>query len=436
VDSTGDYLLRQCLRLGSGRALGNYYAGLAARSYRVPTSLVTAVLADGAASTLGPDEHLAQVLGERGRWLAQLNPAWQHLLLQPNEQSWATDSYWQRLQFLRAYRRAAPDQAHAFLVAQLAQVPASEQTGLLPELGQHLGPADEPVLTPYLRSPDFSVRQLAGSLLARIPGSWLAEQLWAYAQPLLSLRTAAPGPVTLHVTLPRHWPAAWQALGIERSHYGGEEHPLSWVGQLLALVPPQRWTEQWQLTPRQVVQLAAPLDVGPALFKAWAAAASLHKHREWAIALVEAELNGFPLPVPSDYEQAYSPVHMLPPPAVEALLAYVPVTARLRDKAAPWQRVLLAVDWPWPTAILERVLQLLADSLQERSHENFRIIRQLLIRGLVQATAPAHYELLEKRLSELRQARTHHHPLVKQALYQVRLRRQVAQWLAALPPAK
>jgi hypothetical protein len=127
---------------------------------------------------------------------------------------------------------------------------------------------------------------------------------------------------------------------------------------------------------------------------------------------------------------------MLPPPAAEALLAYVPAAARLRDKVAPWQRVLLAVNWPWPAAILERVLQLLADSLQERSHDNFRSIRQLLIRGLVQATAPAHYELLEKRLSELRQARTHHHPLVKQALYQARLLRQVTQWLAALPPAQ
>jgi hypothetical protein len=433
VDSTGEHLLRQCLRTKHYSLLHKYYAVLAARGYRLPTSLLPAVLAHEAASMLGPDEHLTQVLGARGRWLAQHQPAWQGLLTQPTEQSWATDSGWLRLRFLRAYRRAAPDQARAFLAAHLAQVPTSEQAVLLRELAQHLGPADEPLLTQYLRSDDVAVRQAAGPLLASIPGNWLVEQLWGYAHPLLALRTASTGEVALHVTLPQTWPAGWHDVGIEPSHYG-LEGPLSWVEQLLALIPPQRWTEQWQLTPRQLVQLAAPLESGPTLFKAWAAAASLHQHLEWASALVEAELGGFPLPDRTDL--VYSPVHVLPPPAAEALLAYVPAMARLRDKAAPWQRVLLAIARPWPEAVLKRVLQLVDDSLQERSHDNFRIIRQLMVRGLVRATAPTHYELVEKRLSDLYQARRHQHSLLDQALMQVQLLRQVTQWLAALPPVK
>lgn len=439
IDAEGEHLLRQLLEDQYDWLLTDCFAGLAARGYRLPHDLAAAVLvnqADKTRNIFGPDEHLALVLGERGHWLTQRNPAWQELLSKPDETTWATDSTWRRRQFVRAGHEAAPDQTRDFLATHLPQLPASEQANVLRELRYQLGPADERLLTHYLHSADPDVRHPARELLARIPGNWLVEQLWAYGREVVTLQPSPTGELALRVALPAHWPEAWQQAGIERFMYGQEEKPLGWVQQLLSLIPPQRWSDYWQLPPEQVLRLATPLAIGPALLKAWAAATDLHGHPAWAMALVQAEVAGFFRPNSADYDRVYSPVHVLPPPAAEALLAYVPAGACLRDKAPPWQRVLLAVVRPWPEAILQRVLQLLADSLLEHSHLSFRITRQVLVRELRWATNPAHDELLLQRLTEFCQWKTAHHAMIESALAQLQLRHQLTQWLARLPPLK
>ncbi len=206
---------------------------------------------------------LMPVLDQRGRWLAERNPAWKWLAqslaeVQLNDEIWRSGSLEQRVAYLHALRQHDAAQARSLLQAALAQEKASQRASLLACLGMQLSLADEALLESLLDDKAKSVRQAAQQLLARLPNSGLQLRMrerarscvqWGVpesaggwlgrmAQGVMNLLTGTP---VLHVNLPTECDASMQRDGIEEKAPAGQGERAWWLRQILASLPVQAW---------------------------------------------------------------------------------------------------------------------------------------------------------------------------------------------------
>ncbi|OON69470.1 DUF5691 domain-containing protein [Hymenobacter sp. CRA2] len=397
----GADLLQQLLDGASADLLPGYLRSLGERGRRVPHRLLPQLLAY-ASSHRPVQEAAARVLGERGRWLAALNPGWAPLLLAaaPDEAAWESGTLAQRQRFLAELRGHDAARARELLAAALPQEPAKNQALLLSTLATGLSAADAPLLEVYLGSKSKEVRQAVAPLLVRTPGNALVERLWQQATALLTL--SGP-PAALAVELPAAWDASWQAQGIEPkdSRFGGEK--AAWLGQMLALLPPERWSAHWQLSPEQLLVLAATSEWVELLLTGWRQALLLHPSPAWLRAYLQFQLDHAPEPL-----QVLSAVaeKLGAAEAAQVLLGALPPEPRFSQAPARWESLMLAIPGPWPAALTRAALAIIANTLASSDHARYVFLFRSghltqLLRHMQLAVPPAQYELCTAALSAL-----------------------------------
>lgn len=208
--------------------------------------------------------------------------------------------------------------------------------------------------------------------------------------------------------------------------------PASWLRQLLALIPPQRWSAHWRLPPRTLLALTLTTPNGPEVVEGWAEATYRHQQQEWAAAIIESKLT-----LPAAAEWSVSPLFCLPSPQAAALvLPHVPAGARLSEKEPPWQQTLLYICQPWPVAVLRRVLQVLEDTLVHspaQGDDTFTPVR-MLIRDLAYVEVEeVLYDEVEQRFEGFLTLFSAHHAMLKGALLTLRFKHQLQRSLKEAP---
>lgn len=232
---------------------------------------------------------MAPILGERGRWLAQLNEDWSHVAAPIDtdiETSWRDGEAPARLEALRLQRELDPATARAWVEAEFKTASARERAGWLAQLEAGLSDADEPFLESTLDDKSKEVRGTAIGLLEKLPASRLVARAKAEAEPLLG-RTGWRK--TLTVELPQ-WNPAWVRDGlVEKPASAGGDRALgeraSWLRQFLLRLPPENWEARFGATAAQIVA-GAPREWRDLLFGAWWDAARVHGATQWLVALV------------------------------------------------------------------------------------------------------------------------------------------------------
>lgn len=266
---------------------------------------------------------LLDVMGERGRWLARLNPAWSWVeatASPPDISGWERGVAEERLACLAGIRRSDPARAAALIEQTWADDPPEFRLKTLERLRAGLSLADEPLLTRALLDRRKDVRQAAQSLLALLPESGFARRLRERADRLL---TYARGLLSrkLEVQLPAAFEAGWKADAIEEKPPAGIGEKAHWTQQMLALIPLRHWAEKFQLGPAAVIELAVKAeDSADLLLGAWYRAAVLHAESDASAALIKVLLA----------KPAFLPAGTAPPSALNALLAAC-------DDATRWQ---------------------------------------------------------------------------------------------------
>lgn len=434
LGQTGTDALRQLLDGQYPDLLPDYLHEIARHQRRVPHRLLVTLL-DHAAGRPELREPTAAVLGTRGAWLAAQNPAWTALLATSaaDPTSWDTGSPAQRRDYLATLFRHDPARARELLAAALPQEPARNQALLLAALPQP-APADEALLAPYLLSKSKEVRRAVVPLLARLPGSALAERLWQRAQPYLTLKKPLIGANKLEVTLPESWDAGWLADGIEQkdARYTGEK--AAWLGQLLALIPPRRWAAHWQISPEKLLALAAAGEWADLLLSAWREALHLHRATDWALAYLGLQLAKPKVTLlPADVV-----AELVPPADLHALLLReLPNQPRLTQPEAAWEPLLLTAPGPWPEVLTERALRLVENTLTvsgtaPRYSLHYRL--QSLLRHMQGAVPPAQYDRCAAALNELREVEPSLNPAFNYLLDALQFRQQLTATFTE-PPA-
>lgn len=252
---------------------------------RIPYNLLTNAL-DVKDKDLRPA--MFHVLGVRGRWLSQFNPAWQWVaqylsgsddeLLANAETLWQEGTPGQRQRILQLLRATNPTQARDWLQAAWKQEKAEVRADLLQIFEVGLSSEDEAFLEKALDDRASGVRSLAATLLARLLTSAFANRMLERADAMLDCTAG-----TLHITLPETLHKDWVRDGIIAKPTGsGIGERTWWFQQVIALVPPSHWTERFSMTIEQLLALTAPTnDWQETLVLSWSKAALLHNSSDW-----------------------------------------------------------------------------------------------------------------------------------------------------------
>ena len=384
--------------------LPDYLRDLAAHGRRVPHPLLVPLL-DHARTR--PELHrlTGPVLGQRGAWLAAQNPEWQTQLAAapeaPDDTLWETGTLRQRVLYLEALRQREPRPARELLAAALPAEPAKNQAQLLETLAINLESDDAALLEQYLASKSKEVRQTVLPLLVQLPGSAVLARLWQRAEPLLTLKSPLLGSKKLLVTLPGDWDKTWLTDGIEQKdgRFQGEKAAL--LGQLLALIPPQRWAAHWQLPPAKILTLAAESEWAGLLLVVWHDALLLHPSPDWALAYLQFQLENDSTRMLTGTEAA----NLLGVPEVATiLLRHLPRNPRLIQPPARWEHLLLDLPGPWPVALTTAALSIVENTAAAAGNSQFYMLHHRLnqlLQHLRTVVPPAQYALVTTALTAL-----------------------------------
>jgi hypothetical protein len=215
---------------------------------------------------------LRPVLGERGRWVARLQPEWHWAAgTDADAASWETGTPDQRVAALREWRGRDPQGARDALAAAWASEPPEQRAALLAALATGLGPDDEAFLEAALDDRRKEVRAAAQRLLARLPGSRLAQRMEDRLLPLLRRE-----PDRIDVTLPASLDAAMRRDGIGATPHPGLGEKAGWVVDMLAAVDPGVWERHAGCPPHACLALAERGEFAAVFVRGWALAVQRH----------------------------------------------------------------------------------------------------------------------------------------------------------------
>lgn len=366
--------LRQVVADNDQKLLVEWLHHAAQHGMAAPPDLLPTLL-DLAAKQRPVAEALAPCLGERGRWLMRLNPAWPIAAAEViDENDWRIGSSEARQRFLQEYRQQAPEAARALLTSTWPQEAAKDRTAFLSALRRGLSLADEPFLEQCLADRSLAVRTEAARLLAGLVGGRRQQALLAQLTTYITLERGWLRR-TLQVKLPARYETIWADLGIR------EESPLGvrigqkagWLVQLLALLPPSVLVAHLGIDAIEFLEFVRASDFAEALTMALLEGAELHQDHAFLL----AELNHVQRLLTlgqvkaSEWQDRFVRYAPLLPPSVrdqmlQRYLAALPAGAfadwttlavvmrTFEQLSRPVTNTLLTVEWP---ALLQRATQ-------------------------------------------------------------------------------
>ena len=248
---------------GRFRVVLGEWLDLAARAERlVPPDRLPALL-DTATTSAGLRPAVIEVIGERGLWLAGLNPAWAWAAGAEDTTTWATGSSPARRLLLARLRATDAAAARELLASTWSTETPEDRAAFVALLATNLSMDDEPFLEAALDDRRKEVRQAAASLLWRLPDSRLAARMAERARPL---------------RLPTEVDAGMARDGIVARPPAGMGERAWWLQQMVAATPLRTWPGP------SMADRAEPL-----LRRALATAAARQRNEEWALALLERD---------------------------------------------------------------------------------------------------------------------------------------------------
>ncbi|MFB9472777.1 DUF5691 domain-containing protein [Nonomuraea salmonea] len=266
--------LRRILGGEHERLLPEWLAAAAATGRIVPPYVLPDLLERGRRDR-SMRVHLGVLAGQRGRWLAGLNPGWDYLLEEPTGETWELGGAADRRAHLTALRAARPAQARELLESTWEQESPDDRAGFVEVLAEGLSMDDEPFLEEALDDRRREVRQAAANLLTRLPESRMSRRM---AGRLRACVTIAGGVIA--VQAPTACDREMERDGVRQKPPRGTGERAWWLQQIIARAP----LCVWDHPPARLLAMKIP-DWDAEVKGAWVRAAVLQRDPEWARAM-------------------------------------------------------------------------------------------------------------------------------------------------------
>ena len=307
------------------------------------------------------------VLGKRGLWLAAQNPEWNYVVGENDQKTWETGSLEARYLLLHRLRLEDPDRALELLEKSWKKENAQEKAILLEILETGLNMNDQRFLEAVLDNRRKQVRDIAAQLLVQLPDSDLVQRMTKRVSPLMTLSEKG-----IEIKLPDNCTQEMTRDGIDQSRYNsGLGEKASLFLQMLSCVPPSFWCNTWGKTPRELVKAVSYNQWKKVLLEGWAVAAIRNKDVGWAIALLEVseqfQLGSVGVPMDENMLLKVLPLEQAQSFVLKVLLEH---ESKAFNHKHPAYRLLKGSNYAWNKEISDRVLSILADSIQSNHNNN------------------------------------------------------------------
>jgi hypothetical protein len=369
------------------------------RSLRVPDPMVTDLI-DWWARQPRRSEAVFGVMGERGKWLAPLNPDWRKPValseVPANAESlWHTGSGAERSALLTTIRRVDPARALTLVQSTWSSDGADERRRFIEALGDGATMADEPFLESALDDRAKSVRRSAADVLRTITGSRLRQRLTLVARDIIKVekkKGLLKRGVKITLERPGEFDKAWERDGVEEQPPQGTGKRTWWAGQILAGAELSVWIEHSGLDPSGVIDSIEDDDAGDALI-ALLKAVVLTRDAQWAGPIAKAVLARNP-------KQVFELTSLWPllSPEDQASMAESIIQApkpRLHDVLG----ALSTLPGPWPVELSTKVLMLLQKHAGPKKPDAWLLMGP--IDTIVRQISPAAVDDMEKALTAM-----------------------------------
>lgn len=362
-------LLKRTLQSQFSLLLPEFLEESARAKKRVPEELLPAVL-EAAKKDSSIRPHLAGVVGNRGLWLASLNPEWSFISAASSTADWETASRVGRVALLRQTRREEPSKAIELMQSTWKQDGPEDRIAFTTELSEGLSASDEPFLEIGLDDKRKEVRQRAADLLLRLPTSAIVARMQERAAQIVKLSSSGAskfkkligkGP-QIEIELPAAWDSDWLRDGIEQKSPTGKGEKAWWLHQIVSAVPVAFWQQHLGMAPNDCVDAAAASDYAYELLTGWAASTVRHRDALWAKAILAHALKS------ERNNRLLAVIAVLESPDRDPVL--IELLKKDRDKLGyehPGLNLLQSTPGPWSTDLGKAVISLLRYHVEQIS---------------------------------------------------------------------
>jgi hypothetical protein len=266
--------------------LREWLAAMKTARKRVPEEYLPALLDYGRED---PFLHrmIADVMGQRGEWLAAQNPEWDYVTPRDAKDLWETGTRGDRWMLLDHLRTTEPAKARELLASTWSQESAKNRVSFLEKFAVGVNSGDEPLFNEALHDRSVEVRRVARTLLASLPNSEFSRRLQELANQVLSFKKPLIGKARIEVTLPED-PIAWlKANEIEIDSQPRSAGPKAWaLKEIVSLIPITHWNQLWHKTPLEIIRAGDESDWRESFALGFLAAAQRDRDPDWIEALV------------------------------------------------------------------------------------------------------------------------------------------------------
>jgi hypothetical protein len=259
--------------------------------WRVPDALLPDVL-EFVAKSPQTRTGVLPALGEKGRWLAGLNPQWSIPAAAISHSTDSAGTTWgegtlaERKALLTTLARQDPELARELVQSTWKEDPAKARSEFLSILAESPRPEDEAFLTGCLSDRSMDVRYVATLGLGKLPASVVIDELVQLANEFVQL---AP---KVDVRVPEMDDTRLDRFGIPSAKGAARiQQRQSRLTRLVALIPPSRWQLDREVRDRALAALLKN-ENGEIVFNALSLAAQAYRDPEWAVAFVEHQVMG------------------------------------------------------------------------------------------------------------------------------------------------
>lgn len=349
----------------------------AAKAQRVPDPIVPALLEWCASQPSGMPKVL-NVMGARAEWLCTLNPAWRkknpaRSLPENLDAAWQTGTTPERIALLAAVRLAEPAAAERLVRATWPHDSADERRRFVEKFATGLSMEDEAFLEWTLDDRSKMVRETAGALLSKLPGSRLAARMAERAAAMFSVEQVKKGLLRrtkdeVSLDPPKEWDAAWERDGLEEKPQGTIGKRAWWMMQVLSRTDPAAFVARTGLSAETILNAVAASDYSKHAVAGLGAAAAATGNEEWCVLLVRRGLADG-ASTSQDLDALW---RALSPHSRESLFAEVARTKHF--DLVQVMSVAAATVHPWSAGFTESALQLLGKHRAKGKQEAWALI--------------------------------------------------------------